>query len=109
MRRRRLPKDQRERWLTPRYILSRDAEKDFDKLKPEEREKEWALFWKLSDPLYLVPGNDRLTDHFARWVEATNEKDAENPEGMLWDDDMAETLVRYGRLIGYSRTQAAQN
>lgn len=102
-----LPKKERD-WATLKYI-TKDAAKKLDKLDPADRQKEWDLYWTLSDPLYLVPGNDRLTDHFARWVEAENERDAENPQAMLWDDDMAETTVRYGRLIGYSRTQAPQN
>ncbi len=103
-----MPKKERERWAAPRYIFSPDDEKRFDKADPAERDREWKLFWRLSDPLYLVEGNDRLTDHYARWVEATNEKDAENPQGMLWDEDLEETLVRYGRIIGWSRIQNPQ-
>lgn len=103
-----MPKKERERWPGPRYIIPRGDEKAFNRGDAQEKQRRWELFWKLSDPLYLVEGNDRLTDHFARWVEATNERDAENPQGMLWDEDMEETLVRYGRLRGYSRTQAPQ-
>ncbi|MCG6989581.1 MAG: hypothetical protein LJF06_15575 [Gemmatimonadetes bacterium] len=99
-----LPKKEREKWLTPLYIFTDKAEKQFKKGKPAEQAREWALLWRLSDPLYLVPGNDRLTDHFARWVEAYNEQDAANPQGLLWADDLEETLIRYGRDIGWSRT-----
>lgn len=98
------PKKERERWATPKYIFTPKARKALEHARPEEREREWELFWKLSDPLYLVAGNDRLTDHYARWVEATNERDAENPQGMFWDEDLEETLVRYGRIVGWSRT-----
>jgi len=104
-----LPKDRRERWLAPRYILSDDAQKDFKRGTPEERERRWSLFWRLSDPLYLVEGNDRLTDHFARWVEAETGRDAESPQGLFWDEDLEETLVRYGRTIGWSRTHSPQS
>jgi hypothetical protein len=97
-------KERRDRWLTPRYIFTRDEQKKFDKAEPEERAREWDLFWRLSDPLYLVDGNDRLTDHWARWVEATNMRDAENPQGMFWEEDVEETLIRYGRIVGLSRT-----
>lgn len=99
-----LPKDQRERWLTPRYILDNDEKKDFDSGKSADRQREWDLFWKLSDPLYLVPGNDRLTEHFARWVVAENSRDAANPQALYWDDDFEAALIRYGRIIGWSRT-----
>lgn len=101
-----LPKEERERWLTARYILTRDGLRDLERGAPEERQRRWELFWRLSDPLFLVEGNDRLTDHFARWVEAENESDAENPQGMFWEEDLEETLVRYGRLVGYSRTHS---
>ncbi len=97
-------KERRENWLTPRYIFTRDAQKKFDKLQPDDRARQWELFWRLSDPLYLVDGNDRLTDHFARWVEATNARDAANPQGTFWEEDLEETLIRYGRIVGWSRT-----
>ncbi|MCG6957836.1 MAG: hypothetical protein LJF04_17740 [Gemmatimonadetes bacterium] len=99
-----LPKYERERWITPRYILNDDEKKDFEKAEAEGGAKVWNLFWKLSDPLYLVPGNDRLTDHFARWVQAENRRDAANPQALYWDDDFEATLIRYGRIIGWSRT-----
>ena len=101
-----LPKRQRERWIIPLYILSQKAEKDFKRLDPEEQAKRWDLFWRLSDPLYLVEGNDRLTEHYARWVQAENRRDAENPQGLFWEDDLEEVLVRYGRTRGYSRSHS---
>ncbi len=99
-----MPPDELERWVTPRYIFSRDQERDFGRLEPSERARRWELFWRLSDPLFLVNGNDRLTDHFARRVEAKNGERAESPQGMEWDDDVEETLIRYGRIVGWSRT-----
>lgn len=99
-----MPPAERERWMTPRYILGRDGQRHFERAEPEERERMWELFWRLSDPLFLIEGNDRLTDHFSRWVVATNQRDAGHPQGMDWGEDMEETLIRYGRIIGYSRT-----
>ena len=101
-----MPQKDRDRWAGPRYIIPRNREKDFNRGDPPEREARWELFWRLSDPLYLVEGNDRLTDHFARWVEAANQRDVESPDGMFWDEDLEETLVRYGRIRGYSRTHS---
>jgi hypothetical protein len=77
---------------------------DFNAAPAEERERRFELLWRLSDPLFLFEGNDRLTDHFARLVEVEFRKDAANPLGLEWGDDLAETLVRYGRNTGYSRT-----
>jgi hypothetical protein len=99
-----MPADVRQEWTSPRYIFTPDAVRDFNGASPEERERQFELFWRLSDPLFLFEGNDRMTDHFARLVEAENRKDAVDPLGLEWDADLEETLVRYGRNTGYSRT-----
>jgi hypothetical protein len=99
-----MPPDERESWMSPRFVLTGDGQKLFEQMAPAERDRLWELFWRLSDPLFLVGGNDRLTDHFARIVEAVNWRDAANPMGMSWAEDMEATLIRYGRNIGYSRT-----
>lgn len=101
-----MPADERERWMAPRYIFTDDGEKEFDRADPDEQNRQWELFWRLSDPLFLLEGNDRLTDHLARLVQAKNYEDAAHPQAMDWDDDLAETLIRYGRTIGWSRTHS---
>jgi hypothetical protein len=100
-----MPERERERWTTE-YVFERDAERTLDRAQAAERERLWNLYWRLSDPLILTEGNDRLTDHFARWVQARNYRDAENPQQMFWEEDLEETLVRYGRILGYSRSQS---
>ena len=99
-----MPPHERERWTSPRFVLTAEGLELFEGLEPAERERRWELLWRLSDPLFLMEGNDRLTDHFARLVEAVNWQDAANPMGLPWDEDMEATLIRYGRNIGYSRT-----
>jgi len=99
-----MPEALRYEWTTPRYVFSRDAVEDFNKASGRERDEAFELLWRLSDPLFLFEGNDRLTDHFARLVEVELQEDAANAFGMEWGDDFAETLVRYGRNTGYSRT-----
>jgi len=99
-----MPDAEWEQWTTPRYIFTGDAVEAFNDADSAERERQWELFWHLSDPLFLFEGNDRLTDHFARWVLATNRRDAADPLGMEWEEDVEETLIRYGRNTGYSRT-----
>ena len=99
-----MPPDERARWISPRFVLTGDGEKPFERMAPADRDRRWELFWRLSDPLFLMAGNDRLTDHFARMVEAVNWRDAANPMGLSWGEDMEATLIRYGRNIGYSRT-----
>jgi hypothetical protein len=104
-----MPEEERQRWIAPRYIFTPDGEDDFGRADPEERDRLWELFWRLSDPLFLIEGNDRLTDHLARWVEATNRRDSEHPQGLQWEEDVEATLIRYGRIIGYSRTHDPMN
>lgn len=99
-----LPPNVAERWLSPRYIVTAAGAKALEDGGGAEAERRMELFWRLSDPLYLVPGNDRLTDHFARWVEAEMEREAQGPQGIPWEEDLEETLVRYGRNTGWSRS-----
>ena len=51
-----VPGSEEERWLTPRFILSNDGVDAFEDVDPEERSRLWELFWRFSDPLYLVEG-----------------------------------------------------
>jgi hypothetical protein len=98
-----MPDEERAEWMSMRYVLTDDAREKLEELAPAERTARWELFWRLSDPLFLFEGNDRFTDHFARWVVAMNRREAVDPLGLEWDADLEETLVRYGRNTGYSR------
>lgn len=103
-----MPEDERRRWTSPRYIMTEDARERFDELPDEERDDLFELYWTLSDPLFLFEGNDRLTDHFARWVVAYNRREARDPLGTEWGEDVEATLLRYGRNTGYSRSHNPQ-
>lgn len=111
-----MPAAERGEWMSMRYVLTEDAREELDALPADERVLKWELYWRLSDPLFLFEGNDRFTDHFARWVEAKNRREAADPMGQKvlhedavyrpgseWDEDLEETLVRYGMNTGYSR------
>ncbi|HUF75344.1 MAG TPA: hypothetical protein VMM35_03660, partial [Longimicrobiales bacterium] len=100
-----MPDSTRDAWMSPRYIFTPDAREAFDRQPPAERQRQWELLWRLSDPLFLFEGNDRLTDHYARWVVAMNRREAADPLGLEWGEDLEETLIRYGRNTGYSRTR----
>jgi len=100
-----MPDKERFEWTSPRYVFTPAAQAAFDSLPPAERTEKFELLWRLSDPLFLFEGNDRLTDHFARWVEAMNRRDAADPLGLDWGADLEETLIRYGMNTGYGRTQ----
>ncbi len=103
-----MPDQERELWSTPGYVLTRDGRGDFEEGDPAERTRQSELFWRFSDPLFLVEGNDRFTEHFARLVEVRNHEDAGGPQALEWEDDLAETLIRYGRTVGWSRSRGGR-
>ena len=100
-----MPEAERNEWMSPLYVFTPDAREEFDRQSAAEREAKWNLLWRLSDPLFLVEGNDYFTDHYTRLVLAEVRRDAVDPLGIEWAEDMDETLIRYGRNTGYSRTQ----
>lgn len=102
-----VPAEEEERWRMPRFVFTRDGFEQFRDQDVAERERDWETFWRFSDPLFLVDGNDRLTEHYARLVEAINQEDAENAYNMRWGEDLEETLIRYGRNVGWSRIISA--
>ncbi len=61
--------------------------------------------WWLADPLYLVPGNERRTEHFARVVVDRLMHDAANPYGLRWGRDNRELTMRYGWTVGWERAR----
>ena len=63
------------------------------------------LFWLLSDPLYLVDGNDRMTEQHVRSLLVYLRKDSANPYGLSWGDDLEELTVRYGAEKAWEREQ----
>lgn len=103
-----MPPEQARQWQDMKLLLDGDGRHhldDLDHLAADRRERGIAAFWRLADPLWLVPGNDRLTEHFARRVVARTRSDARNPYAMSWGSDLDDLLVRYGWEIGWERTE----
>ncbi|TVR67958.1 MAG: hypothetical protein EA422_00030, partial [Gemmatimonadales bacterium] len=100
-----LPPHEEARWRTPRFILSPESRSAFDTASPDEQQRLWERLWRFSNPLFLVEGNDRFTEHYARIALATIREDAGHPFQLAWEEDLEESLIRYGREIGWSRTQ----
>ncbi|MEM7415796.1 MAG: hypothetical protein AAF389_09900 [Gemmatimonadota bacterium] len=94
------------RWTVPRWTVDgdirsvvRDLESD-----PLARSDVLESLWWFSDPLYLVPGNDRRSSHLSRWVVAELRKDARNPFRIAWGEDLTQLTVRNGWEIGWERS-----
>lgn len=94
-----MPPEEAARWRDPRAVMDRDGREILD--DAPDRRALAARFWALSDPLFLVPGNDRWTEHLARRVEEVIREDARNGYGLRWGGDLAEALVRYGSEAGW--------
>ncbi len=94
-----MPPEEAARWTDPRPLMDRQGREFMD--RSPDRQATAARFWDLSDPLFLVPGNDRWTEHLARHVEEVVREDARNSYGLRWGDDLAEALIRYGPESGW--------
>ena len=71
----------------------------------EDQNAMWERLWLLSDPLYLVEGNDRKVENYAREVYVRIKRDALNAFGMEWGDDLEEIRIRWGMPWMWSRTK----
>ena len=96
-----MPPDTAARWRAPEHLLEDSAWKIYqyaaDKEGLEKR------LWMLSDPLYLVEGNDRKTEHYARQVLIRIRAEAVNGTGLGWEDDLEEITLRWGAPEAWSR------
>lgn len=87
----------------PGPLPDREARDAIQAADPERRGRVLDRFWWLSDPLRLVPGNDRLTAHAARRTEVHLRRDARTPWSVRWGEDLTELVVRYGVETGWQR------
>ncbi|MCA9738313.1 MAG: hypothetical protein KC645_11870, partial [Gemmatimonadetes bacterium] len=71
----------------------------------EQPDRDAALerFWRLADPSWMMPGNDRRTAHWARLTASGIRDRARNAYGLSWGFDLEELLVRYGWEIAWGR------
>lgn len=93
------------RWRDTRWLVRGDARRALEDARRTEGDAAEERFWALADPLLLAPGNDRRTEHYARWTVATLQSDARNPFGIRWGRDMEELVVRMGWEISWERVR----
>lgn len=97
------PEDVAAWYRQPTFVLDPAGRELWEDAEPERRDALWRRLWLLSDPLYLVEGNDRLTAHWARRTATRVREGAFTAYGMPFDDDLEELYVRYGQERGYER------
>jgi hypothetical protein len=95
--------EESRRWRDLSYLLDGDALDAYEDLEPADRVEFESRIWWLADPLVMVPGNERRTEHFSRHVLGRLQPGAESPYGVVWGRDLEELLVRYGWPSGWSR------
>ena len=96
-----MPVDTAARWRAPGSLLEESALGVYDKAADKESLEE--RLWMLSDPLYLVEGNDRKTEQYARQVLIRIRAEAINATGLDWQDDLEEITLRWGAPEAWSR------
>jgi hypothetical protein len=94
-----------ERWTDTRWLLRGDARRALDEARRAEGDAALDRLWTLSDPLLLIPGNDRKTEHFARWTAATLLRTSRTPFGISWGRDSDELTVRMGWEVAWERVR----
>ncbi len=107
-----MDEERRVRWSVLRWPIDDDARELLEDAAEGEARSDAdptlsALLdrlWTLADPLFLLPGNDRRTAHFARWTVVELREDARNPFHISWGDDLAELNVRHGWELGWERS-----
>jgi hypothetical protein len=98
-----MPSDLNCRWRDISHILDREALGHYEDLDCTERTAIETRTWWLADPLLMVPGNERRTEHFSRKVLNRLQLGADSPYGVHWGPDLEELLVRYGWPQRWSR------
>ncbi|RMH11626.1 MAG: hypothetical protein D6701_14795, partial [Gemmatimonadetes bacterium] len=103
--------ERREAWTDVEPLLDGDArslwkaarEADEREGSTRRRDELRRRLWTLADPLLARPGNDRLSEHYARRVMVEIQRNARNPWSFGWGWDLEELLVRYGWERGWER------
>ena len=98
-----MPEEKAREWRDLERLLDSDGARLWRDMDEDRRAALADRIWALADPLFLVPGNDRLTEHYSRHVESEIRSDARNPYNLRWGWDLAEITVRYGAEYGWER------
>ncbi|MGM0669659.1 MAG: hypothetical protein ACQET1_08065 [Gemmatimonadota bacterium] len=93
-----------ETWIDPGILLDYQGDRWLKNPGDIPREAAIHRFWILSDPLFLTPGNERLTEHFSRRFAATFFADSEMTLGVRWGKSLEAVVVRYGFGVGWERS-----
>ena len=91
-----MPSPMRCHWLNLAPLLDDDIRGTYRKLTCSQRETMDARIWWVADPLYMMPGNERRTEHFSRVLHTALQSASANTYGSSWGGDLAELILRFG-------------
>jgi hypothetical protein len=98
-----MPAAERERWTDLEVLLEPEDKRTWREAPPDERARLAPRIWWLADPLWSQPGNDRLTEHYARWTMHHIQQRARQVDRVRWADDLRLILLRYGWMTAWER------
>ena len=86
-------------------LLSEREQRAYRRLTATQRAAFDSIFWRYADALYLTPGNETRTEHFARHAEGKLIQKAPWVRGAHgWASDVEELLIRFGPIRARTRT-----
>lgn len=98
-----MPEEQRCHWTDMSVLLDGKGTEEYRDRSCSIRDSVNSWIWWLADPLYLVPGNERRTEHYARLALDWMLDGTAIVYGTRWGKDNRELMVRYGWSIGWER------
>lgn len=101
-----MPAEKRCSWTDLSFLLEESLRAAYRRLGCEERAEYNRRVWRMADPLFLTPGNERWTEHLSRHVWAESERAAVNSFWMPWGQDLEEMTVRFGWAEKWTREPA---
>ena len=91
-----MPTPMRCHWNNLSPLLDDDVRGTYHKMSCAQREAADARIWWVADPLFMTPGNERRTEHYARVLHTLLQQNAVNTYGSSWGGDLAELILRFG-------------
>lgn len=91
-----MPPALRCHWMNLSPLLDDDIRGTYHKMTCAQREAADQRIWWVSDPLYMMPGNERRTEHYSRVLHTMLQQNSVNTYGLSWGGDLAELILRFG-------------
>ncbi len=101
-----MPEQRRCQWLDLRVLALPRAADALSQATCTERAAIANRLWTLSQPLWMTPGNDLRTEHFARLTMALVLSESANAHNLAWGDDSQQLLLRYGWAEWFTRSES---